>query len=99
VYFTQTEVIAERTTATITTHAIALMEGGRLKRLITFETLKDELEGGTVSVSVTEPAYTDGKVSRLETTKIMDRNFTMEGVDPEAGIFVEKTTLEAPSTT
>jgi hypothetical protein len=98
VYFTQTEVIAERTTETITTHAIALLEGGRLKRLVTLATAKSEYGGDLVSVSVTEPAYTEGKVSRLETTRIMDRNFEMEGVDPEAGMFLEKTTLEAPPT-
>jgi hypothetical protein len=97
VYFTHTEIIAERTTATITTHAIALLEGGKLKRLVTLKTEKDEMEGGSVWVGVTEPTYTDGKVSRLQTTQVVDRNYVMEGVDPDAGIFLEKTAFEAPS--
>jgi hypothetical protein len=96
VYFTHTEVIAERTTATITTHALALLEGGKLKRLVTLKTEQDEMEGGTVSVSVTQPTYTEGKVSRVQTTQVVDRNYVMEGVDPDAGIFEETTTYEAP---
>jgi hypothetical protein len=97
VYFTHTEIIAERTTATITTHAIALLEGGKLQRMVTLRTMKDDIDGSAVSVSVTEPGYTDGKVSRLQATQIMDRNYTLEGVDPNAGIYLEKTTYEAPS--
>ncbi len=97
VYFTHTEIIAERTTATITTHAIALLEGGKLQRLVTLKSVKDEMDWNSTSVSVMEPAYTDGKVSRLQATQITDRNYSMEGVDPDAGIYVEKTTFEAPS--
>jgi hypothetical protein len=59
--------------------------------------MKDDIDGSAVSVSVTEPGYTDGKVSRLQATQIMDRNYTLEGVDPNAGIYLEKTTYEAPS--
>ena len=97
VYFTHTEIIAERSTATITTHAIALLEGGKLQRLVTLRTVNDDMGGTPASVGVMQPTYTDGKVSRLETTEIRERNYEMEGVDPEAGIFLEKTTLEAPA--
>jgi hypothetical protein len=97
VYFTHTHIIAERTTATITTHAIALLEGGKLKRLVTLETVKDEMGDGGAAVGVMTPTYTEGKVSRLETTQIQERDYQLEGFDPEAGIFVRKTTLEAPS--
>jgi hypothetical protein len=58
--------------------------------------VKDDMEGGTVSVSVATPTYTEGKLSRLETTEIMDRNFEME-VDPDAGIYAVTKTLEAPT--
>ncbi|HEX8705326.1 MAG TPA: hypothetical protein VF815_41220 [Myxococcaceae bacterium] len=96
VYFTHTEIIAERTTATITTHAIALLEGGKLQRLVTLQTVKDEFDGTAASVKVTEPVYTDGKVSRVQATEITDRNYTMEGVDPDAGIYVGKATFQTP---
>jgi hypothetical protein len=97
VYFTHTHIIVERTTATITTHAVALLEGGKLTRLVTLRTVKDDMEGGTVSVSVTTPTYTEGKVSRLETTELTDRNYEMELVDPAAGIYSVKKILEAPT--
>jgi hypothetical protein len=96
VYFTHTEIIAERTTATITTHGIALLEGGKLQRLVTLRTVKDDMGGTPVAAGVMQPSYTDGKVSRMETTEIRERDYPELGVDPDAGIFLEKTTFEAP---
>ncbi|MDY7232845.1 NADase-type glycan-binding domain-containing protein [Hyalangium rubrum] len=97
VYFTQTHIIAERTTATITTHAIALLEGGKLQRMVTLESIEDEMGGTTVSVGVTVPAYTNGKVSRLESTEVVDRLNEYDDEGSTSGISVQKMTLEAVS--
>ncbi|HEX5749361.1 MAG TPA: hypothetical protein VFZ09_24245 [Archangium sp.] len=99
VYFTQTHVVVERTSSTTTTHAIALLEGGRLTRLVTLETSEDDLGSPIVTVGVTTATYTNGKVSRLERTELVDSNSEYEGVDPESGISVRKATSEAVSST
>ncbi|WPB80233.1 hypothetical protein KYC5002_13960 [Archangium violaceum] len=99
VYFTQTRVIVERTTDTTTTHAIALLEGGRLTRLVTLETSTDEIGNPIMSAGATAVTYTDGKVSRLEKTELVDSDSELDGVDPNSGIIVRTTTNEAVSST
>jgi hypothetical protein len=99
VYFTQTNVVVERTSSTTTTHAVALLEGGRLTRLVTLETSEDDLGSPIVTVGVTTPTYTNGKVSRLERTELVDSSSEYDGPDPESGISVRKTTSEAVSST
>jgi hypothetical protein len=101
VYFTQTRVVVERGTYTATTHAVALLEGGRLTRMATLHTSTNELEGSRTSAGVTSVTYTNGKVSRLETTELVDDtpNVEYDGVDPNSGISVLTTTLEALSST
>ncbi|AKJ05944.1 hypothetical protein ATI61_110310 [Archangium gephyra] len=95
VYFTQTRVIVERTTDTTTTHALALLEGGRLTRLVTLETSMDVVGDPVVSAGVTAVTYTEGKMSRLEKTELVDSNPEYDGVDPQSGILVRTTTSEA----
>lgn len=95
VYFTYTHVVAERTTTQTTTQALAIFEGGKLQRLVTLKTSDDDFEGNTLAAEVTTTTYSDGKVSRMESTALVDRNPEIDGPDPEAGITVEKTTLEA----
>jgi hypothetical protein len=99
VYFTQTNVVIERTSSTTTTHAVALLEGGRLTRLVTLETSEDELGSPIVTVGVTAATYTNGKVSRLEKTELVDSSSEYDGPDPESGISVRTTTTEAVSST
>ncbi|WP_052518986.1 NADase-type glycan-binding domain-containing protein [Archangium violaceum] len=99
VYFTQTRVIVERTTDTTTTHAIALLEGGRLTRLVTLENSTDEIGSPIVSAGATSVTYTEGKVSRLEKTELVDSDSEFDGVDPDSGIIVRTTTSEAVSST
>ncbi|OJT23220.1 hypothetical protein BO221_20350 [Archangium sp. Cb G35] len=99
VYFTQTRVIVERTTDTTTTHALALLEGGRLTRLVTLETSTDEIGNPIMSAGTTSVTYTDGKVSRLEKTELVDSDSEFDGVDPDSGIIVRTTTSEAVSST
>ena len=99
VYFTQTRVIVERTTDTTTTHAIALLEGGRLTRLVTLETSTDEIGNPIMSAGATSVTYTEGKVSRLEKTELVDSDSELDGVDPNSGIIVRTTTSEAVSST
>lgn len=95
VYFTYTHVVVERTQTRSTTQALAVFEGGKLQRLVTLKTSNDELEGNALYAEVTAVTYSDGKVSRLESTELADRDPEIDGPDPEAGIAVEKTTLEA----
>lgn len=98
VYFTHTEATFERTTTSTTTNAIALFEGGRLTRMVTLESYLDEDSAADVqepilSVSVMIPTYTEGKLSRLETTRLTDQP---GGFTPRSGIWMTKTTSEAP---
>jgi hypothetical protein len=95
VYFTYTHVVVERTSTQTTTQALAIFEGGKLQRLVTLKTSDDEFEGNTLTAGVMTATYSDGKVSRLESTQLVDHNPEVDGPDPEAGISVEKTTLEA----
>jgi hypothetical protein len=98
VYFTQTDVYVERGTYTTTTHAVALLEGGKLTRMVTLKTREDELGNPIVSVGVTAATYTNGKVSRLEKTELEDYdNSEYDGPDLQSGISVQTTTLEAVS--
>ncbi len=99
VYFTHTYVIIERSAYTQTTHAVALLEGGQLKRLVTLAIDQGSMEGDSVDVVVSTPTYTNGKVSRLEKTVLEDVDPVMDGPDPKAGISVKKTTLEAVTST
>jgi hypothetical protein len=95
VYFTYTHVVVERTQTRSTTQALAIFEGGKLQRLVTLKTSNDEFDGNSLYAEVTAVTYSDGKVSRLESTELADRDPEIDGPDPEAGITVEKTTLEA----
>jgi hypothetical protein len=95
VYFTYTHMVIERTKTVTTTQALAIFEGGKLQRLVTLKTSDDEFEGDTLAAEVTAATYSDGKVSRLESTRLVDRDPEVDGPDPQAGISVEKTTLEA----
>ncbi|WP_224249344.1 NADase-type glycan-binding domain-containing protein [Hyalangium gracile] len=96
VYFTYTHIIIERTSTTTTTHGIALLEGGKLTRLVTLESVEDrELAGTATTVNVTVPTYTGGKVSRLETTQLDDREYDFDGPEADSGIKLTKTAFEA----
>jgi hypothetical protein len=95
VYFTYTHVVVERSATRTTTQALAIFEGGKLQRLVTLQTSDDEFDASTLYAEVLAPTYTDGKVSRLESTRLVDRDPEIDGRDPDAGISVEKTTLEA----
>jgi hypothetical protein len=95
VYFTYATAYVERTATLRTQHAIAILEGGKLRRMVTLEFEKDDLEGETTAVGVTTAKYSDGKLSHLESTELIDSDSQLDGPDPEAGISVRKTTFEA----
>ncbi len=99
VYFTQTHVVVDRGTSTTTTHAVALLEGGKLTRLVTLESDTDEFGTPIETAGVTSATYTNGKVSRLERTELEDYEHDYDGVDPKSGIKLRTTTLEALSST
>ncbi len=95
VYFTYTHVVVERSKTQTTTHALAIIDGGKLQRLVTLKTSNDEFDSSTLYAEATAVTYTDGKVSRLESTRLVDRDPEIDGRDPNAGISVEKLTIEA----
>jgi hypothetical protein len=97
VFFTYKKVVSERTLSTTTQQAIAILSQGKLQRLVSLATSSgDDARGDEVSVSVMLPSYTGGKVSGLETTRLIDVEPLYGLSESTPGIQLEKTTLVPP---
>ncbi len=101
VYFKKTVLRMGRTMRSETSHAIAVFEGGKLQRLVSLDTrghdfLMDgsEMPAYSVQVNVMVPGYSDGKVSRLELTRLADEDGAAED-EPQPGITLQKETYQA----
>jgi hypothetical protein len=98
VFFTYKRAVSERSLSTTTLHAIAILSGGKLQRLVSLERYSgDEEMGETVTAGVMTPSYSEGKVSRLETTRLIDSNPRYAILEDTPGIELEKTTLVPPT--
>ncbi|HZI16200.1 MAG TPA: hypothetical protein VE153_37900 [Myxococcus sp.] len=95
VYFRNTRLAVDRGTSTTTTHVLALLEGGKLSRLVTLSRQEDEIEGAFTTVTVVLPTYSGDKVSRVESTSLWDWEGTEEVAGPEVGLRVNQTVFQA----
>jgi len=98
VFFTYKRAVIERSLSTTTLHAIAIISEGKLERLVSLEHYDGDVElGETVSAIVMIPSYSEGKVSRIETTKLTDSEPRWGLTKETPGIELEKLTLVPPT--
>jgi hypothetical protein len=99
VFFTYKDIVNERTSSTTTMQGVAIISGGQLQRLVTFETSQNEIDERTaedVAVSVMTPTYSGGKVSQLVTTRLVDSDPVYDLSEDSPGIELRKQTLVPP---
>ncbi|NMO17513.1 hypothetical protein HPC49_27275 [Pyxidicoccus fallax] len=95
VYFTNTRLVVERGTYTENTHVLALLEGGKVSRIVTYQRGEDAMEGTVTSVKVMAPTYSGDKVSGLDVTTLWDWEAPEDFAGEDVGLSVSQTKFQA----